>query len=220
MDEDASLREVLFPYRSMAAGPADWTYHYEKILAEGVLLEGPLPTTVLRLPAVYGPGDPHHRLRPYIKRMHDGRPVILLDVAQANWRWSHGYVEDVARAIGTAVRDGKAAGRVYNVGETVVPTLAERVRQIGQVMGWRGRLILVSRDLLPSHLRTPYEPRQDLIMSTRRIRRELGINDMVPEAEGLRRTIHWELGLGVVPGDPGPEEYAREEAVMAHGGTT
>jgi nucleoside-diphosphate-sugar epimerase len=220
LHEDAPLREVLFPYRSMAAGPADWTYHYEKILAERVLLEGPLLTTVLRLPAVYGPGDPHHRLRPYIKRMHDGRQVILLEPAQCTWRWSHGYVEDVAHVIATAVHDGRAAGRVYNVGETMVPTLAERVRVVGQMMGWRGRLVPVSRDMLPPHLRSPYEPRQDLIMSTLRIRRELGISDTVPEDEGLRRTIHWELGLGVLPGDPGPEEYAREEAVMGQGGTT
>src|SRR6187200_1575128 len=37
LEEDATLRETHFPYRRAAAGPADWTYHYEKILAERAL---------------------------------------------------------------------------------------------------------------------------------------------------------------------------------------
>jgi nucleoside-diphosphate-sugar epimerase len=44
--------------------------------------------TVLRLPAVYGPGDPYRRFHPYIKRMLDLRPVILLDSTQYEWRWT------------------------------------------------------------------------------------------------------------------------------------
>lgn len=71
LEEDAPLRETHFPHRQAAAGPADWTYHYEKILAERALLESRLPATVLRLPAVYGVGDPQHRLRPYVRRMQD-----------------------------------------------------------------------------------------------------------------------------------------------------
>jgi nucleoside-diphosphate-sugar epimerase len=34
--------------------------------------------TVLRLPMVCGPGDMFHRLHPYLKRMDDGRPGILI----------------------------------------------------------------------------------------------------------------------------------------------
>src|SRR5215210_4832495 len=57
LNEEAALRSSLFPYRHTAAGPMDWTFHYEKILVERVVLGAPsLPGTVLRLPAVYGPG--------------------------------------------------------------------------------------------------------------------------------------------------------------------
>jgi hypothetical protein len=38
----------------------------------------------------------------YIKRMDDGRPVILLDEAYARWRWARGYVENIAHAIALA----------------------------------------------------------------------------------------------------------------------
>jgi nucleoside-diphosphate-sugar epimerase len=215
IEEDAPLRETLFPYRHAAAGPADWTYHYEKILVERAVRSGKLAATVLRLPAVYGPGDPQRRLRPYIKRMEDRRPTILLEETQAAWRWSHGYVEDVALAIALAVVDERAAGRVYNVGEAVVPTMAERVRRIGEVSGWKGDIVSLRAGQLPPHLRIPYEPRQDLVVDTRRIRRELGFSEKLSDEEGLRRTIAWERANPSPSGDPGPEEYAAEDAALA-----
>jgi nucleoside-diphosphate-sugar epimerase len=214
LDEDAPLREVFFPYRHTAAGPTDWTYHYEKILAERALLASRLPATVLRLPAVYGPGDPYRRLRPYIKRMEDRRPAILLETAQATWRWTHGYVEDVAWAVACAVIDERAAGKVYNIGEAVVPTMAERVRRLGELMGWSGAVVPLGREQLPQHLRAPYEPRQDLVVDTRRVRTELEFSESVSPENGLRRTIEWERSNPPETGDPGPEEYSAEDAVL------
>lgn len=215
IDEDAPLRENLFPYRHTAAGPADWTYHYEKILAERAVLAGRLPATVLRLPAVYGPGDPYRRLRPYIKRMDDRRPAILLESAQAAWRWTHGYVEDVAQAIALAATDERGAGQVYNLGEAEVPTMAERIRRIGEIAGWEGEVVALSGDGLPPHLRSPYEPHQDLVLDTQKVRRELGFREALSSDESLRRTIAWERSNPPALGDPGREEYAAEDAALA-----
>lgn len=215
LDEDAPLRSVHFPYRGTAKGPTDWTFHYEKILAERALLSGRLPATVLRLPAVYGPGDPYRRLRSYIKRMEDRRPAILVETAQAAWRWTHGYVEDVALAIAAAAMDDRAAGRVYNIGESTTPTMAERVQWVGRLMGWTGAVIPLGQEQLPRHLHTPYEPRQHLVMDTRRIRAELGFHERVPAEEALHRTITWEKTNPPQSGDPGPEEYAAEDAVLS-----
>ena len=215
LTEDAPLREVLFPYRGGASGPADWTYHYEKTLAERALRAGTIPSTILRLPAVYGPGDPYRRLRPYIKRMQDRRPGILLEAAQAEWRWSHGYVENVARAIACAVMDERAAGRTYNLGELVVPSTAERVEQIGRLMGWRGKIAALPMEALPPHLRPPYQPNQDLVLDTGRFRAELGFSESVSSEEALRRTIAWEQSNAPDAGDPGSEMYAVEEAALA-----
>src|SRR5262249_23710143 len=95
LTEEAPLRQAWYPYRSMAKGPDDWVSNYEKILMERVVMSDPdLPGTVLRLPAVYGPGDASYRLFAYVKRMADGRPAILLEERQARWRWTHGYVEN------------------------------------------------------------------------------------------------------------------------------
>ena len=215
LKENAALRESLYPYRGTAAGPADWTYHYDKILVERAVLANSAPEgTVLRLPAVYGPGDPYRRLRSYIKRMDDGRPAILLETAQAAWRWTHGYVENVAQAIALAVLDERTAGQVYNIGESSVPTVAERVRLIGRVAGWDGAIVPLPADQLPQHLRAPYEPRQDLVLDVSRFRTELDFTEPIALEEGLRRTIAWERANPPETGDPGPAEYAAEDAAL------
>lgn len=217
LDESAALRSTLYPYRSAAAGPGDWTYHYEKILAERTLLgSASLPGTVLRLPAVYGPGDPYRRLRLYIRRMTDGRPAILLDSQQTVWRWTHGYVENVAQAIALAAMDERATGRVYNIGEIVTPSMAERVRQVGELAEWKGSIVSLPAARLPPHLRPPFEPQQDLVMDSRRFRSELGFTESVSVEEGLRRTIAWERSAPAEAGDPGPAEYAAEDAALGH----
>jgi nucleoside-diphosphate-sugar epimerase len=215
LKEDAALREILYPYRGSAAGPADWTYHYEKILVERAVLASAAPVgTVLRLPAVYGPGDPYRRLRSYVRRMDDGRPAVLLETAQAAWRWSHGYVENVAQAIALAVLDERTSGRIYNLGESSVPTMAQRVRVLGQVAGWDGAIVPLPDDRLPQHLRAPYQPRQDLVLDVGRLRTELDFTEPLSVEEGLRRTVAWERANPPATGDPTGAEYAAEDVAL------
>lgn len=192
LSEDAPLRETRFPYRGHGL-PQPWADDYDKIPVERVVLAAPgLAGTVLRLPAVYGPGDKQHRLRPYLGQMDDGRPTVLLAEEQAGWRWTRGYVENVAAAIALAVTDSRAAGRVYNVGERSTPTEREWVEQIGAAAGWTGEVVAVPSEHLPEPLRTPFDPRYDLATDTSRIRDELGFAEPVGWREALRRTVAWE----------------------------
>jgi nucleoside-diphosphate-sugar epimerase len=208
--EDAPLRGVLFPYRAQAAGPDDLAYGYDKIPVERTVLGDPaLSGTVLRLPMVHGPGDYQHRLYPYLRRIDDGRPAVLLDEAMAGWRCTRGYVEDVAGAIALAATDPRAAGRVYNVGEAHAPSEAEWVRAVGLAAGWRGEVVIVPRGRLPA----PGNLEQDVVTDTTRIRRELGYHEEVPPAEALRHTVEWERRH---PPDPAPPaDYATEDALLA-----
>jgi nucleoside-diphosphate-sugar epimerase len=103
LDQNAPLRETRYPYRGsgIAFEHAD---DYDKILVERIGLDQPdLPATVLRLPAVYRPGDTGYRLCPYVQRMSGGRPAILLADEQARCRRTRGYVGNVAAAIVLAV---------------------------------------------------------------------------------------------------------------------
>lgn len=214
--EDAPLRETLYPYRSAASGPDDFRHWYDKIPAERAALgDGELPGTVLRLPMVYGPGDYQHRLFPYLKRMDDGRPAILLGEDMAQWRTARGYVDDVAAAIALAVVSERAAGRVYNVAEPVAFTEAEWVRRIAQAAGWAGEIVIVPREQLPEAMREEGDLRQHLVADSTRIRTELGFAERVPAEEALARTVAWERAHPPQPTPPGMFDYEAEDAVLA-----
>ena len=102
LSEDAPLRATRYPYRGYDGIDFEYADDYDKILVERAVMDAEgLTGTVLRLPAVYGPGDAQHRLGPHLRRMDDGRPAILMDARQAPWRWTHGYVADRRRAGGS-----------------------------------------------------------------------------------------------------------------------
>lgn len=213
--EDSPLRTNLYPYRKMAKDASDWLYHYDKILVEKVVMSDPdLPATVLRLPAVYGPADNRHSFFPYLKRMHDRRPAVLLDEDQARWRWTHGYVENVAGAIALAVLEDRASGRIYNVGEEFTPSIEERVRLLAQMTGWSGHVLKLPRTALPSHLRDTYNYSRDLAYDTSRIRNELGCREAISREEGMRRMIA-DLRAHPPAFDAAQYDYAAEDAALA-----
>src|SRR5436190_9139027 len=127
---------------------------YDKIPVERAVLRDPvLPGTVLRLPMVYGPGDPLHRCFPLLKRMDDRRPVILLEEKFAQWRSPRGYVENVAAAISLAATSQRATGRVYNVAESKCFSELEWARQIAGAADWRGEFVTVASEQAPAILK-------------------------------------------------------------------
>jgi len=221
LTEESPLRENLYPYRGETPrsqdDPKSWQDDYDKILVERVVMSDPnLPGTVLRLPMVYGQGDYQHRLFSYLKRMDDNRPAILLDEAEAQWRWTHGYVENVAAAIALAVTDERAAGRIYNVGEPFTFTMAEWVGKIGQVAGWQGRIVLVPPGRLPEPLRWGIDAQQNIVVDSTRLRKELGYEETVDLDQALRRAVAWERANPPREIDPKEFDYAVEDAFLAN----
>jgi nucleoside-diphosphate-sugar epimerase len=187
LSEDAPLRESRYPYAT----------DYEKILVEQVCRgQSELPVTILRYPAVYGPND-SHRFQPWVRPMLSGEPEVTVPDTFAAWRWTHGYAEDVAGAVVLAATDARASGRIYNVGESETPTWAERLADLAEAVGWNGRIVARPVHEFPDSQQFPPDPRQDLMVDTRRIRGELGYREVVPRAEGYRRTMAWERGGGI-----------------------
>jgi nucleoside-diphosphate-sugar epimerase len=156
--ENSPLRTKLYPYRGKMLraedDPQSWLDHYDKIPAERVVLAHPgLSSTILRLPPVYGSARfpaPHVSLS---QRMLDGREAMLIDEREARWRWTHGYVENVADAITLAVIDSRGSGRIYNVGEPFALSRAEHIRQIAQAANWPGRIVTLPSERAPEKLR-------------------------------------------------------------------
>jgi nucleoside-diphosphate-sugar epimerase len=222
LSESAPLREKLYPYRDEPFPGAELPERrrevddYDKILVERLILSEPrLPGTVLRLPAVYGPNDPQHRSFKYLKRMDDGRAAILMDEKASKWRWTRGYVENVAHAIMLAVTDERSQGKVYNVGEVEALTEGEWVRQIGRAAGWDGRVVAMQEDSLPAHLKSDYNWTHHLVTDSSRIRCELGYCEPVPRDEAVRETVTWERTKPPSEIDGTEFDYATEDAALA-----
>jgi nucleoside-diphosphate-sugar epimerase len=165
LKETAPLRSVLFPYRGKASSRGDLNYWYEKILAERAVLSiARLPGTVLRLPKVYGPGGNQNLATVYRNSLH------------REWRWTHGYVENVAAAIVLAATHPAAMGGIYNIGESYTPTIGER-------LAW------LPLSTSAPDLDTHFDFRQNVAFDTSRIRCELGYREIISEKEGALRTL-------------------------------
>jgi nucleoside-diphosphate-sugar epimerase len=213
LTEDAPLRESRYPYRQFARWQEEWIYHYDKVLVEQVVMsDAGLAGTILRLPCVYGPRDHKHRTFEYLKRMDDGRGAILLGERRAAWRWTRGYVENVAQAIALAATDERAAGRVYNVGDPDTLSELEWARRIAEAAGWAGEFVTVPDDELPAHLRAPYDFAHHLDSDTSRIRRDLDYKEQVARGEALQQTIAWQRANPPAAGAAGLVDYAAEDA--------
>jgi len=187
---------------------------YDKIPVEREILgDRDLRGTVLRLPMVYGPGDPLHRFFPTLKRMDDRRSTILFEEKLARWRSPRGYVENVAAAIALAATNDRAAGRIYNVGEDDSFSELEWAQQIAKVTGWSGGLATLPAEQAPPHLRWPGNLDQHWTIDTTRIREELGYREPIAREEAIRRTIEWERA-NPPPVDPRAFDYGAEDAAL------
>jgi nucleoside-diphosphate-sugar epimerase len=189
---------------------------YDKIpVEEAVLSDRELPGTVLRLPMVYGPGDPLHRFHHILKRMDDGRRHIILSDDIAAWRTPRGYVENVGLAIALAAASDQAAGRIFNICEEQCFSELEWARKIADAVGWKGEFIVLPREKAPQHLVMPTRIEQHLTASSERIRRELGYREAVSRDEAIRRTIVWERVNQPAQPMYAPFRYAEEDEALA-----
>ena len=166
---------------------------YDKIPVEqAVLGDGELPGTVLRLPMIYGPSDHLRRFHPILKRIDDGRRVILFEEGIARWYSPRGYVQNVAAAIAPAAVSEQAISRIYNVAETPAFSELDWARKIAVATGWDGQFVVLPKERMPAHLLQPGNSAQHWEADSSRIRQELGFQEPVPLDDAIRHTIAWE----------------------------
>ena len=192
LGEDAPLRTARFPYRSKAARESDLLFNYEKILVERTVMQNDrLASVVVRLPQVFGPHDTQHRLRSYLMQMIAQQDITISE-AKARWRWTRGYVEDIAFGLNLAALHRDAVGQIYNLGENEAESEIDWIRRIGRAVDWHGEIQVVPEDALPNELVEPYDWNQHLAGDTRRIRETLGYEETVSPTEAMERSVRWE----------------------------
>ena len=114
-----------------------------------------------------------------------------------------------------------AGGRTDNVAEAEAPGWQARLGQLGAVMGWQGRIVVIPDEELPEALlpeaflsglpnfqRMP-DYHQDYRSDSSRIRRELGYGEVVTVPDGLRLTTAWVIAN---PPPTTPENWFDYEA--------
>jgi nucleoside-diphosphate-sugar epimerase len=221
LTEDSPVRTVRTTYPpetvKMLRNTFTWLdENYDKIaVEEAVMSSREIAGTVLRLPMVYGPGDPLHRFFPLVKRIADGRSTILMADDLAAWRAPRGYVENVAHAIALAATSDRAAGRIYNVCQEPSLSEIEWQKKIAQQMNWAGKFVVLPREQAPKHLLQPGNTAQHIVASSERLRAELGYEETIEMGEAIRRTIAWERQNP--PGTINPQQfdYSAEDAALA-----
>ncbi len=221
LTEESELRRSLHPYPPEVLQGLrkifPWvTDDYDKIPAEAIVMnDAALPGTVLRLPMVYGPGDPLHRFYPVVKRVVDGRRHIIFPETLAAWHSPRGYVENVAAAIALAATDNRAARRIYNVCEEPSFSELEWARNIASEMKWEGKFVVLPVERTPRYLLKPGNAAQHWTASSARIRQELGYKEPVTIEEAIRRTISWQTENSPEVEFLAQFDYAAEDAAIA-----
>jgi len=210
LTEESTLRVNTFPGME----------ENDKLTVEKAIMSDPdMPGTILRLPPVYGPRSQMHRMYFYLKRMDDKRPAIALSNDMATWRWSHGYVENIAAAIAMAATDERATGRIYNLSDTESTSTIEWVLKIAKAADWDGEVVVVSDTRLVEV--SPFalmkiNAYQDITVDSTLIREELGYTEHVSGEEALMQTVAWERLNPIPPYYLNPDffNYAIEDTIL------
>jgi 2'-hydroxyisoflavone reductase len=160
-----------------------------------------LPWTILRLPAVFGPRDPHYREAGLFRRISSGGPVYL---PPRPYLCQNLYVGDAARAAADLLESPVAPGRAYNAGGPPF-LLEDYAGLLAEIMGKplvtvrASRRVLEREGLDPD--RTPYWFEGDLVLNTRRILEETGFRPEVGLERGLRLSLDWLAGRDAALGE-------------------
>ena len=177
--------------------------------------------THFRYPYIYGPNQVLPREWTLVKRALDGRRRIIMPDGGLTVMTS-AFVENATSAVLLAVDHIDAsAGEIYNVGDDRQFSYAQVAEIVGDELGCPFELVSVPWELAaPSRPYIHNHSTTHRIISTEKIRRQLGYRDLVDPEEGMRRTVRWQAEH--LPGDESvtarlqdPFDYAAEDALIA-----
>lgn len=177
--------------------------------------------THFRYPYIYGPNQVLPREWTLVKRALDGRRQIIVPDGGLTVMTS-AFVENATSAVLLAVDHiDESAGEIYNVGDDLQFTYAQIAQIVGDEFGNPFELVSVPWALaatagpfIHNHSST------HRILSTEKIRQQLGYRDHVHPEDGTRRTVRWQAEH--LPGNEDvavrlqdPFDYAAEDALIA-----
>jgi nucleoside-diphosphate-sugar epimerase len=203
------------PETQQTAEPGDAdNYSRGKVALEQTLLAGPLPATLLRAGAIYGPAAKLPRELHFVQRALDGRRRVALA-----WKGESRFHTVAARNIAELVRLAakQPADRVLNAGDPDPPTTLEICRAIGAALGHEFEPVLVPGE----EYGNPWAVPRPVVLEMAAAERELGYRPVATYPEAVREACAWlveEIERGRDWKGTYLEEsldYASEDAVLA-----
>ncbi|MCB9964241.1 MAG: NAD-dependent epimerase/dehydratase family protein [Rhodospirillales bacterium] len=155
---------------------------YDKLNAERIYLETLPNVTILRFPATYGWPD-RRRIDHYLDPMLNGEDEIKIPHQRASWKFSRCLHKNAAYAVFKALETNLDGHHIYNVAEENALTDFEWCKKIAALCGWQGKITISDNQPEDADLK------QDLYVSTQKIRDELGFTEKYSPDEGLAETV-------------------------------
>lgn len=207
---------VPIPETRRTAEPGEATYSTNKAELEQTLLEGPLPSTLIRACAVYGPGAKNPRELFFVKRACDGRRRVAL-AWQGESRFHTVSAANLAELIRLAA--AQPGDRVLNGGDPEAPSTLEICHVIGSALEFEFEPVLLPADEFGNPWGVPASA--PLIVSMEAAERKLGYRPVTTYHDGVQETCAWLVGElergrtweGSYVADS--LDYAAEDAVLA-----
>lgn len=207
LDESSPVREERYLFRGTPHPSGIDSEHYENLDVEAVYL--PAGATVLRLPMVYGAGDPMRREDFVLRRVRAGRDRIPFGAG--TFLWTRGWVDDVARAVRLAAEHPDVDSEVLNIGEQRTWSVGAWARAILDAAGGGAELVRVPDEALPEDLRITASQPQHVLVDSAKARAALGWSDTDP-VEALAASVRWHLDHP--PAEP-DADFTADDAALA-----
>jgi nucleoside-diphosphate-sugar epimerase len=214
------LREGDRPARALADRPGDklsaGVQRGEALVAEAEA-RGAFTAAILRYTMVYGP----HSYVPFdwyfVRRVLDGRRRIALE-GDGLMLPQRGHAENLAEAVLLTMTHPDAAGRVFNVGDEQVLSVAAIAATIAEALGHTFDVVPVP--LAASPCGNPFALRQNTMFDLGALR-ALGYRDVLDVRTATRDYARWLAEHPIVRGSPEERslgdhcfDYAREDRVI------
>lgn len=164
--------------------------------------EGGFPVVFVRAPVVSGPGDHRKRDAFWVRRILEGRPLILPD-GGANV-FNHVYVDDLVEALVRLMTAEAAPGEAFNACDRVFTTLREYVSWFASVLGRPPKLVDVPIATLEkagfNHRTFHFSDTRSHVLDNRKAEARLGMRFRTPD-EWIPPTALWCRDLPPDPAD-------------------
>jgi nucleoside-diphosphate-sugar epimerase len=178
---------VPIPETQPTAEPGDVeNYSHGKVALEQDVLAGPLPATILRPGAIYGPGAQLPRELYFVQRARDGRRRVAIAWQGAS-RFHTVAAENVAELVRLAA--SSPADRLLNAGDPDPPTTLEICHAVGAALGHEFEPVLLPGDEFGNPWGVPGD--HPIVLDMSAAERELGYRPLTAYPEGVKAECDW-----------------------------